>query len=162
MDDTVWRHDDGQRLTLRVTDAAMAALGIEGGDGAPSEEPATDQLATTTEAEPPTEAPAATPPAAPRKQRDNTKQALLIAMLKRPEGASIAEIVEATGWQAHTVRGAIAGALKKKLGLNVTSEKVDGRRAYRIEQSTGASASASQQVQSDAHCGRWRQQRPPH
>jgi phage/conjugal plasmid C-4 type zinc finger TraR family protein len=44
-------------------------------------------------------------------------------MLRRPEGATIAQIVEATGWQPHTVRGAFAGALKKKLGLEVTSEK---------------------------------------
>ena len=47
--------------------------------------------------------------------------------------AAIGEIVAATGWQPHTVRGAIAGALKKKLGLDVTSEKVEGRgRVYRI------------------------------
>jgi len=56
-----------------------------------------------------------------------------IEMLKRKEGASIEEIAKAFGWQPHTVRGAIAGALKKKLGLDVTSEKVDGRRVYRIE-----------------------------
>jgi hypothetical protein len=48
-------------------------------------------------------------------------------MLQRPEGATIAEMVEATGWLAHTVRGCIAGALKKKLGLPITSEKVEGR-----------------------------------
>jgi hypothetical protein len=54
-------------------------------------------------------------------------------MLKAPKGATIAEIIDATGWQAHTVRGALSGALKKKLGLNVTSEKVEGRgRVYRI------------------------------
>ena len=47
-------------------------------------------------------------------------------MLRRKQGATIAQIVEATGWQPHTVRGAFAGALKKKLGLTVTSEKVDG------------------------------------
>ena len=70
---------------------------------------------------------------APRKMREGSKQARLIEMLKRKEGASIEEIVEAFGWQPHTVRGAIAGALKKKLGLTVTSEKVDGRRVYRIE-----------------------------
>jgi hypothetical protein len=51
----------------------------------------------------------------------------------RPDGATIAQIVEATGWQPHTVRGAFAGALKKKLGLEVTSEKVEGgERVYRI------------------------------
>ena len=69
----------------------------------------------------------------PRKTREGTKQAQLIDMLRRPEGATIAEIVKATGWLAHTVRGAMAGALKKKLGLEVTSEKIEGRgRTYRI------------------------------
>ena len=75
--------------------------------------------------------PAATPPT--RKTRDDTKQARLIAMLRRKEGATIAQIVAATGWQPHTVRGALAGALKKKLGLTVTSDKVAGvGRVYRI------------------------------
>ncbi len=65
--------------------------------------------------------------------RANSKQAQLIEMLKRPDGATIDEIVKKFDWQAHTVRGALAGALKKKLGLNVQSEKVEGRgRAYRI------------------------------
>jgi hypothetical protein len=54
-------------------------------------------------------------------------------MLRRKEGATIAQIVAATGWQPHTVRGAFAGALKKKLGLTITSEKVEGgERTYRI------------------------------
>jgi hypothetical protein len=58
-------------------------------------------------------------------------------MLKRPEGATIEQIVAATGWQPHTVRGAFAGALKKRLGITVNSEKVDGRgRVYRIARST--------------------------
>lgn len=49
------------------------------------------------------------------------------------EGASLAELVQATAWQQHTVRGAMAGALKKKLGLNIVSEKTDGQeRKYRI------------------------------
>lgn len=61
------------------------------------------------------------------------KQATLIAMLRAPDGATIAEIMEATGWQSHTVRGAMSGALKKKLGLQVTSEKVEDRgRVYKI------------------------------
>jgi hypothetical protein len=54
-------------------------------------------------------------------------------MLRTPEGANIEEIVAATGWLSHTVRGSMSGALKKKLGLTITSEKVDGRgRVYRI------------------------------
>ena len=76
-----------------------------------------------------------TPPPAPkeRRPREGTKQALLIEMLKRPSGATIDEIVTATGWQSHSARGAMAGALKKKLGLTITSEKVEARgRIYRI------------------------------
>jgi hypothetical protein len=65
--------------------------------------------------------------------RDNSKQAQVIAMLKRPEGATIAQICAATGWQAHTVRGTFAGAFKKKLGLEITSSKEQGsERIYTI------------------------------
>ena len=64
--------------------------------------------------------------------RTDTKQAQVVGLLRRPEGATIDEIAGATGWQRHTVRGgAIAGALKKKLRLDVTSEKIDGQ-VYRI------------------------------
>ncbi len=69
----------------------------------------------------------------PVKQRTDTKQALVVEMLRRPEGATVDQIMEATGWQRHTVRGAFAGALKKKLGLTVNSEKVEDRgRVYRV------------------------------
>jgi len=72
-------------------------------------------------------------PTGERKTRENSKQAQMIAMLRRPEGATVAEIAEALDWQHHTVRGAMAGALKKKLGLDVTSEKVEARgRVYRL------------------------------
>jgi hypothetical protein len=55
--------------------------------------------------------------------RAGTKQALMIALLKRPEGATVEQIAEATGWQRHTVRGAISGALKKKLGLTIEATR---------------------------------------
>ena len=65
--------------------------------------------------------------------RENSKQATVIQMLQRPEGATISQICAATGWLAHTVRGTFAGAFKKKLGLNLTSDKADGgERIYRI------------------------------
>ena len=65
--------------------------------------------------------------------RESSKQAEVIRMLQRPEGATIAQICEATGWQAHTVRGTFAGALKKNLGLTITSDKVQGaERVYRV------------------------------
>ena len=67
------------------------------------------------------------------KTREGTKQALMIDLLRRSKGATIAEIVEATAWQSHTVRGAMAGALKKKLDLTIISQKDDVRgRVYRI------------------------------
>jgi hypothetical protein len=69
----------------------------------------------------------------PRRTRDNTKQAALIAMLRRPEGATIPQMSSALDWQPHTVRGTLAGALKKKLGLVLVSEKTAGTdRVYRI------------------------------
>jgi hypothetical protein len=124
----MWRETgDGHGVTLVATDAGLAAIGIEPEDANPvpagetTEGPATDT---------PTE-----PEAAPKARtvREGTKQATLIAMLRAPEGATIEEIMAATGWQFHTVRGAMAGALKKKLGLEVTSEKVEGRgRVYSL------------------------------
>ena len=76
-------------------------------------------------------------PQQPPKQREGTKQSTLIELLKRPEGVSLAEMVQATGWQQHTIRGAMAGALKKKLGLNIVSDKTDGQvRKYRITTTT--------------------------
>ena len=77
-----------------------------------------------------------------RQPRQSGKQAAVIAMLQRPEGATVADIAAATGWQAHTVRGVISGALKRKLGLNVVSEKIDSdtgnRRVYRIAEQAAA------------------------
>lgn len=65
--------------------------------------------------------------------RTNSKQAEVVRMLQRPEGATIRQICDATGWQAHTVRGAFAGAFKKKLGLTLVSdEQPGGERIYRV------------------------------
>ncbi|MDB0510079.1 DUF3489 domain-containing protein [Ralstonia solanacearum] len=70
--------------------------------------------------------------------RANSKQAQVIAMLRHPNGATINEICKATGWQAHTVRGAFAGTFKKRLGLAITSHKpASGERVYRIETEDG-------------------------
>lgn len=69
----------------------------------------------------------------PRPHREGSKEALVIDLLRRPEGATIAQLMAATGWQSHTVRGVFAGALKKRRGLAVTSEKPrGGERIYRI------------------------------
>lgn len=117
LNDPVWRDTgEGHGVTLVITDAGLEAIGIE--------------------VEPPkSKAQRAQPKPASteRKIREGTKQALVIAMLRRPEGATIAEIVEATGWASHSTRGFMAGALKKKLGLTVASEKGEVRgRTYKI------------------------------
>lgn len=74
------------------------------------------------------------PPAAPSGLvKPNTKTALLVEMLTDPEGATLDELVKKIGWQPHSIRGAISGTVKKKLGLTVTSGTEEGRgRVYRI------------------------------
>ena len=134
-DDTVYRHDEERgRMTLVATNAAVAALGIDARDAAEDAEAGADEAPTNVEAGPnPRPKTSKTKePKAPR-TRDGSKQAQLIAMLRRAKGATVDEIAEALEWRRHTVRGAIAGALKKKLGLDVQSEKAEGRgRVYRI------------------------------
>jgi hypothetical protein len=64
--------------------------------------------------------------------RANSKQARVLALLRGPNGATIATVVRSTGWQPHTVRGFLAAVVRKKLGLRLESEKTDGERVYRI------------------------------
>lgn len=111
---TVWRHDEQRGpITLRVTPSACGALGI---------------------ADDPNDAALMDGTVVPVQRRKGTKQETLISMLRAESGATIAEIVAATGWQAHTIRGAMSGALKKRLGLNVVSKREGNRgRVYRID-----------------------------
>jgi hypothetical protein len=116
----LWRETgDGHGTTLVVTDTGLLAIGIE------------PVVVKTVVAIREHAVKAALPQ--PPTQRAGTKQAQVIALLKRPEGATLAEIVEVTSWQAHSARGVISGVLKKKLGLVVGSTKEDSRGAvYRI------------------------------
>ena len=121
-----------------VTDAAYEALGRPSPDRNATTETATPadkkaaKAALKDKTAPKAEASGKSEQAVPR-TRENSKQAQVVAMLKRPEGTTIAQICEATGWQAHTVRGTFAGAFKKKLGLTITSDKAEGgERVYRI------------------------------
>jgi hypothetical protein len=145
--DLLWQENgDGRGMTLVATDAGLAAIGIEpeAADSAPTG--ADEAPSVGAAAEPAVVAEAAPKP---RTARTGTKQAMPIEMLRAETGATIEEIVAATGWRPHTLRGAIAGALKKKLGLAVTSEKVEGRgRVYRLPPS-GRSLSSKAAVLRD-------------
>jgi hypothetical protein len=72
--------------------------------------------------------------------RSNTKRARIIGMLRAPAGTTIAAIMAATEWQQHSVRGFLAGVVRKKLGLNLVSEPADKGRVYRIKDGTASSA----------------------
>jgi Protein of unknown function (DUF3489) len=133
---------------LRITRAGLQAIGVETEDDASEGVPPDDTGPTSADAgaqaidaaAPATEADGAATPAkrgksakkaralqaAPANEpapRAGTKQAHMIEMLKRPEGATVEQIAAATGWQHHTIRGAISGALKKKLGLTVEASR---------------------------------------
>jgi hypothetical protein len=71
--------------------------------------------------------------------RLDTKHARILAMLRTPAGATVAAIMTATGWQQHSVRGFLAGVVRKKLGLNLVSEATDKGRIYRIKDSKAPS-----------------------
>lgn len=112
-DDQVWREAEGQHLALVLAPAGWAAIGAEPpGEDIPQETESDRRQ---------------TPPKA------GTALAKLVSLLGRKNGVSIAEAIKATGWQAHSIRGAISGALKKKHGLAIASEATEGRgRVYRI------------------------------
>lgn len=103
-----------------ISNAGLAALGLPEVPTEPAE--ATHPASTES---PGTEAPKA------RRTRENTKQAQVIALLSRPEGATLEQLVEATGWQKHTVRGALS-LLGKKQGIPIESSKAEAGRVYRV------------------------------
>jgi len=116
---------------IRITRAGLEAIHIEPDDNDPAPAEAETEPGTKTKRR--RKAASTKRAKGEQRTRAGTKQALLIDMLRRPDGATVDQIAEATGWQRHTVRGAIAGALKKKLGLTVMSEKVEARgRVYRV------------------------------
>ncbi len=78
--------------------------------------------------------------------RPDTKHARILAMLRTPAGATIAAIMTATEWQQHSVRGFLAGVVRKKLGLNLVSESTEGGRVYRIKDSKASSADRVKQA----------------
>jgi hypothetical protein len=137
--------------TEATTTAEATAVAEQGAPGAP-EKPAANRAASQKKGAPKgqTAAKGASTKAAPKKEakakkaakpakrttspRAESKGAKIIEMIGRPKGATLAEIMKATDWQAHSVRGFLSGNLSKKMGLNIQSERrPDGERVYRVE-----------------------------
>ncbi len=136
--DPLWRETgDGHGSTLIATEAGLAAIGIEPVVATTMSNLRKVKLERASAAKEPIETSPDTDTPKPVAIRTGTKQAQIIALLQRPEGASISEIVEATGWAQHSARGMISGGLKKKLGFDVatTSDEQRGR-IYHIQGST--------------------------
>ena len=79
-----------------------------------------------------------------KKSRSGSKQSRVIAMLQSPTGATIAAMMKATGWQQHSVRGFLAGVVRKRLKLKLGSKKVDGNRVYQIASADSGKTAARQ------------------
>ena len=155
-----WRRgDDNRPYTLRITKAGLKAIEVEDVADAPDNKATADRdevaaantPAETNSSERPgrTKRPSAKKAAAPSvkatkassgRRTPNSKRDQIVTLLRQPKGATLDVLVKTTGWQKHSVRGFLAGTVRKKLKLPLISEKVDGIRTYRIGASRAVKA----------------------
>jgi hypothetical protein len=136
-EDQEWaRAESGERLTLTITPEGLAAIGVSEETGQENDglagEPGTNSAVPTSPSQVSEDVDARTGGSPDVVVRAGTKGAAIVELLRREAGATLPELVTASGWQAHSVRGFLSGTLKKKHGLTVASEKADGIRRYRI------------------------------
>jgi len=141
---SIWRRDDDERpMALRITKAGLRAIRVEIG-----QDDATDAASKHVVRNSPSnkrntalQSSPLMPPKADSKRvavtpaptnRVRSKQAQVIEMLRRPEGVTVPAIMQVTGWQQHSIRGFFAGAVRRRLGLTLVSEVIDGSRVYRV------------------------------
>ena len=160
----VWRRDgDNRSLSLRITKAGLKAIGLDPPEQPASKADANDAAGAALAVQaarskvPTKRQRSPSKPAANKKNSAaktkgtkqpagrgaaQSKQDTVITLLERSEGATLAALVKATGWQPHSVRGFLAGTVRKKLKLSLSSEKIDGIRTYRIGKPKAKAASS--------------------